>query len=283
MNKDAKKTERYGKSRGEKLFDWLTYGGIAGAAVFIGTMPLTFWTKYGAGSKFHAWLTGSLTKQGMSEHAAEMIFNSTVLGALGHAAIVPVKFLEDRKPECVEKLNRLLGEKDDIETVKEEPKQSWGSLVKSRVLAVAAAWVGFQGASTLFGKEKFKHFEDKFAEHVVCKPFGKATHIAGQETRWFRYGKVAAIDVFATTAAATILYVGSRIFAKKKEEKSELPKHAGENAAPIVAEETAAPKYADKVKSCKTCPITEKTQYHSLGEKLLAGRETPRDSQIATG
>ena len=78
----------------------------------------------------------------------------------------------------------------------------------------------FSAVALLFGKNTFSAFKDKFATHIVCKPLGKPTHFPGMaktvenETRLFRYGRIAAIDVFATAAASTILYIGSHFFAK---------------------------------------------------------------------
>lgn len=210
-------------SKGEKLFDFLTYGGIAFAGVFIATMPFTYWTKYGGGKKFHDWMTTALKKRGASEHIAEQTFNTTVLGALGNAAVIPIKFLENKKPELVDKLNNLIGDKSHDASVEQDLKQSWLSLIKSRIAAYTAVFVSLQGAVAIFGGDKFNKFEENFAEHVICKPLGKPTHTPNltktveNETKAFRYGKIAALDVFATAAATILLYTSSRFFARKNE------------------------------------------------------------------
>ncbi len=216
----AKKTST---SKGEKLFDLVTYGGIAFAGVFVATLPWTYWSKHGGGKKFHDWVNKSLTKQGASEAVAEQTFNTLILGSLGNAAVVPVKIMENYKPQIVDKFNDMLGDKSHDASVGEDPKQTWMSLIKSRVAAYTAVFVSLQGAVKIFGHKKFSEFEEKFAEHIVCKPLGKPTHtpgmakIAANETKAFRYGKIGALDVFATAAATVLLYAGSRFFAKENE------------------------------------------------------------------
>ena len=42
-----------------------------------------------------------------------------------------------------------------------------------------------------------------------------------EDTRTFGYGKIAALDVFATAASATLLYIGGHFFARKQEERKE--------------------------------------------------------------
>ena len=107
-----------------------------------------------------------------------------------------------------------MGEPDTYCQVQGEPDQTWLSLIKSRIVAWGAVFSAIKGASIALGHERFDKFENGFSEHLVCKPLGFATHINGQETRAFRLGKLTALDVFATAAAATILYGASRVFAE---------------------------------------------------------------------
>ncbi len=109
----------------------------------------------------------------------------------------------------------------------------------------------------LIGEDKFAAFNDAFAEHVVCKPFGKSTHVnvngIMEETKAFRYGKIAALDVFATTAAATLLYIGSRIFAdRQSKERDMTPQDANPSAKNIP--ETPAP-----AEDCLPCRLKSYT------------------------
>lgn len=201
-------------SKGEKLFDWATYGGIAGIGVFLGTIPIGYWAKYGKGADLFHRAGQALVKNGSSPENAEQILMTTTLMQGGNIALIPIKCLEDNKPEIVQRLNEMLGEKTDIEHLESEPKQTWSSIIKGRLLAWTAVYVSFKAAFAALGPEKFSEFENKFAENVVCKPMGKPPHINGQETKLFRYGKIGALDLFATAGAATLLYLGSRFFAK---------------------------------------------------------------------
>jgi hypothetical protein len=222
-------------SKGERLFDVAIYTGIAGIGVFAASLPLTYWSKYGKGISTYNWAKSFLKKKGVSESAAEQIYNTTVLGLAGNAAVIPIKIIEDRKPEIVTKLNEALGDTTGDMSVENEPKQTWGSLVKSRVAAYAAVWTTFQGAVSMFGAKAFGKFEDDFAKHIVCDPLGKPTHINGQETKLFRYGKIGALDVFATAGAAGLLYVGSRFFAKGNEDKWDNHPDNEKESAPVPA------------------------------------------------
>jgi len=218
-----KKAEKTSVSKGERLFDWLTYGGIGFAGVFIANIPFTHWAKYGGGRSCYQWMTEALKNKGISDHVAEQAFNTTVLGILGNAAIVPIKMLENKKPELVERFNKMLGDKSADASVEADPKQSWGSLIASRIAAYAAVLASFEGALAIWGGDRFKKFEADFAKHIVCNPLGWATHMEVmengqkilQETKAFRYGKIAALDVFATAAATILLYVGTHMFTKK--------------------------------------------------------------------
>jgi len=211
-------------SKGERLFNWLTYGGVAGIGTFIFTVPIAYWAKYGGGAEGFKWAGKVLRKTGISESTAEHALMTTATMQGGNATIPFVKVMENYKPALVEKFNSLLGEKDEAEEIKKEPKQTWGSLIKARIfMAWLPVFLSFKGAAMLLGENKFTAFNEAFAKHVVCKPMGKLTHInmngAMQETKIFRYGKIAALDVFATTAAAVLLFIGSRIFAERKRKK----------------------------------------------------------------
>lgn len=108
------------------------------------------------------------------------------------------------------------------ETVIESPKQTWGSLLLGRLTAWGAVFVSFKLAGSLTSflghPNAMANFESWFAKDVVCKPMGKPTHIHGVETKLYRYGKIAALDIFATAAASSILLAGSRFFAKQTPE-----------------------------------------------------------------
>lgn len=215
--KASEQAIRTSSSRGEKLFDWLTYGGVAGVGTFLLTIPVAYWAKYGSGAKMFEKASGYLVKQGLSPRISEEMVMTTALMQGGNLTIIPVKMLENRKPQIVDYFNDRLGDSSGKASVEEDPKQTWSSLIKSRIVAWLSVFTGFRVAGSIFGADKFAAFEESFAKNVVCKPLGKPTHIRGVETPHFRYGKIAALDVFATAAATAILYTGSRFFAKRNE------------------------------------------------------------------
>lgn len=210
------------KSPGETHFDKRTYGWLAGVGVFVATMPVAYWAKYGSGAKWYNGATQKLVDKGMGQRSAEMFMNTMVLGSVGNLAIIPIKYFEDHKAEFIEKHNQELGHTDPTKFAPHAPPPSWWSLIKGRIAAYTAVGVALEGTSHIIGGDKFAAFENKFAEYVVCKPLGQAMHdAAGQETKAFRAGKIAALDVFATASAAALLYFTSRAFDKKSHQKKD--------------------------------------------------------------
>ena len=302
------KAEKSSTSKGEKLFDWLTYGGIAGVGTFLVTIPIAYWAKYGGGGKYFAKSTQFLQKQGFSEHTAEQFMMTTATMQGGNVTVIPVKLMENHKPELVEKFNKMLGDKSVDASVEEDPKQTWNSLIKSRVAAWLAVFTGFKMGGALFGNEKFAVFENSFAEHIVCKPLGRPTHIPGlakiaeNETKLFRYGKIAAIDVFATTAATILLYMGSRFFAKKNDKWHAQHTHINpitkesellgssltlpfepKAPEPVKEADTPAPKrFADDIKPrVNTTP--QKNRLDTFADTLNTQKTSPSDPSLILG
>jgi hypothetical protein len=207
-------------SKGEKLFNILTYGGISGVSVFIGSVLVGYSAKYGKRAAKFPGKVAFLEKYHFSKQGAEHAVMTTELMHPGNAAVLPIKLIEDHKPEIIDKLNHLLGDKSGDASINKEPEQTWGSLIKGRLAAWAAVYTGFRVTAKIIGDTKFAEFENAFAEKA-CNLIGKNTHtnplnkIAENETKAFRFGKIAAIDLFATIAATTLLYAGSKFFAKK--------------------------------------------------------------------
>jgi len=267
----AKTADDHPLSKGERWFDWLTYGGIAGVGVFLVTLPLTYWSKYAGGAKNFKAAAHWLEKKGFSAHTAEDLVMTTSLMQGGNLGLIPVKLMENNKPQIVKKINDVLGDSTDEKAVEAEPKQSWTSLLKARIImAWTPVFLSFRAATMLLGKEKFQHFEHWFSESLICKPLGKATHIAGVETKAFRYGKIAALDAFATAAAATLLYIGSNIFAKQ--EKDEELAHTKLPETPKEVLPEAVPrKYTNTIKPCAPCALA-KPKAASISEQLAEQR-----------
>lgn len=222
---DAKKT----KSKGERAFDWAVYGGIAGVGTFIATVPLTYLFRHTAvGERYYFGIVNGLHKavekvapQLMSKKIAEDAVMTTALMMGGNAMLLPVGYAEKHKVTTVTGLNTILGDNTPPDQIEAQPQQTWGSLVKARLTAWGAVFAAIFGASSLFPKS-FTTFEHEFAERA-CKALGKPTEVMKEgrmvPSRSFLLGKISALDVFATAAAAVLLYVAGHSFARKREEK----------------------------------------------------------------
>lgn len=211
-------------SWGEKFFNLGVYGGIQGVGVFLATIPITYFIKYGKGpitGKFrdgYKWLVSQLKRTGLSAGNSEHVVMTLALMQGGNLGLIPVKLAENHKPEIVGRLNEILGEKNDSEAVRKEPDQTWGSLIKSRLVAFGLVLGSFWTVEMLADK-RLKQFKNFFARGVTTLS-GKASFTN------FRIGKIAALDIFATAAATTLLFIASRFFAvadKAEPEKAPTP------------------------------------------------------------
>lgn len=209
-------------SRGEKIFNWLVYGAVNAVGTFIITLPLGYWTKYGSVAKYFERGTNFLVKKGMNPSMAEPLLSTTALVHGGNLMVAAVKVAEDNKIPIIKKIDEIIGDKTDVAALEQQDKQTWPSLIKGRILAWLTVYTALQGTVTFAGADKLAAIENGFAKNVVCKMLGRPTHVGGRETKTFRYGKLAALDIFATAAAATLLYIGSRFFAKSDKKNLEV-------------------------------------------------------------
>ncbi len=214
------------KSKGGKLFDWGVYGGIAGVGTFIVTIPMAFVLKDGkrAGQyeRVVGWVekhAGRFLSPSTAKKFAEEAVMTTTLMQGGNAMLIPVGIAEHYKVPIVTALDEKLGDQASPESIEATPKQTWMSLIEGRMLAWGAVFSTLFSASLAFPKT-FQTFTNEFAERA-CKLVGKPTWdvAKNQESRAFKLGKLGALDVFATAAAATLLYVGGHFFARRHEEK----------------------------------------------------------------
>ena len=224
------------KSKGDRVFDWLVYGGLAGVGTFVATVPLAYMFKYTkTGAKYSEGLANVLHKASekiapnvLSKKVAEDAVMTTSLMMGGNAMLIPIGYAEKHKVQTVSGLNTILGDPTPPEQIEHETKQTWGSLIKARLTAWGAVFGALFTASSLFPKS-FTMFENEFAERV-CQVFKKPTEVIKEgvhvPSRTFLLGKISALDVFATAAAATLLYVAGHSFARKREARKQHSGHA---------------------------------------------------------
>lgn len=287
LGKAAQKAEQFHQtSKGEKLFDWLVYGGIAGLGVLVATVPIAYWSKYSGGKKAFEWAERRLAKSGIDPRSAHEMVMTTALMQGGNLALIPIKMAENNKAQIVSGMNKALGEPDTYCEVKSEPDQTWGSLIKSRLVAWGAVFASLKAASSMLGHERFDAFENSFAKNVACKPFGFPTHLPnGQETRAFRMGKLTALDIFATAAAAGILYGASRVFAVPDKDNPHSHHEAEKGDAPVLAapestEPIIAHSHAQQVQ--ETLPASTRTTTPSSRSVLAIASQKHHSSFAET-
>lgn len=299
MTDQADIKKQHKPSKGEKRFDLAVYSLFAGVGVFVATLPITYWVRHGKGKEFFKSASKWLTKFGVSEESAGDVMLNTSLSMAGNIAIVPIKIAENNKAPIVDKLNKLSGETVDPDAPKPKSDQTWISLIKGRLLAWATVLVSIKVAIAAFGRDGFERFEEKFSKNAICKPISmlkgkpveELTHtgkmvvndvgeLVKEETKLFRYGKIASLDVFATTAATIILYLGSRFFAKVKKpaennntsDMTTTPSTAASTQHGALPEPTARAQFVDK--------LPTKVPLVSHAQKVIAQSNQPQTVQI---
>ncbi len=198
-------------SFGDKCFDTCTYGLIGGVATFLASLKFGFSARYGKLAPTLERWTQSMEKTGLSRANAENLVMTTALMMGGNVMLPVIRAAEHYRTPIVNAFNSHKGQQPVTED--SQAKQSWGSILKGRALAWVMVFSAFKGTAALIGPDKFEKFEHDFARNLVCKPLGKPTHIHGMETKLYRYGRIGALDIFATTAATILLYFSSRFFA----------------------------------------------------------------------
>ena len=219
------------KSRGEKTFDRAVYVGLAGVGTFMATLGLGYMLKYGgwAGPRYNQaidWTKKNLARvfsPDTSKKVAEEAVMTSALMMGGNAMILPIGAAEHYKVPIVSGLNTMMGDKTPPEAIEKSPKQTWRSLIEGRLVAWGAVFGALISARSAL-PDTFKLFPEEVGAraHQVVQWARRAPVLASdamKKTRSFRVGEMAAFDVFATIAAATILYVGGHFFARKQAEK----------------------------------------------------------------
>ncbi len=221
------------KSKGERVFDRAVYVGLAGVGTFIATLYMSNKFKNGEwlGARYARAVDGlqrffqKMLPGGASRKMAEETIQTTSLMMGGNAMLLPIGMAEHYKTPIVEGLNVALGDKTPSEQIEKAPRQTWLSLIEGRVLAWGAVFSALITARFAFPKS-FEMYCDEFASrtHQVVQWFKRKPALgeeAMKHTASYRLGGIAALDVFATAAAATLLYIGGHFFARRQEERKE--------------------------------------------------------------
>ncbi len=231
---------------------------------------------------------------------------STLILSHGGNFFAPIiKWLENSREKITNAYNKKFGTEEDVEIAHEKfkdiPKQNWGDVIKGRLTAYATVFSSITGAYLAFGRSKNpnQHFKlDTYEEwfgrkvswitkgsHDIAKtPMSQALTHQQKANKTYRFGKVLAIDLFATTTAIIVWNTVSRLSAKNRvaeEQKAHEELHASydHKQVPVMPTATQAPQpeteetkptHAEKVK-----PATSK-------EKLLESKPASYSKLIST-
>jgi hypothetical protein len=254
------------KTTGEKYYNVLKFA--VAETVIVGVTAVTaYWAKYSERTAFN--IFGGI--QGLVEKAFSPLtkigkdgsklrkFGGTV-AALGEGAsatwhggtlFIPVmKWLDDSKQKFVHYFNAHYGKPGEVEAgeerVKNEPKKSWGDIIKGRLASWAIVFTSMNLAVFAVGNGKngrshFGNFEEAFGRWIAGftkegkelskisvnkvprleDPRLKTLNHPQANNKAYRFGKILAIDIYATAVAIFIWNVVSAISAKKRHKQSD--------------------------------------------------------------
>jgi len=263
VEKTEDKTQKTSATTGEKWFSALRFAAGEGIILFL-TAVLAYVARYGKDSygpvpnylkKFQGWMTDKLLNNKVlplgknpgshSERLAHIIAGTTILMHGGNAFTPVMKVIEDRKERIVTYINDRWGKPGEVEAgkanVRAEPKQTWGDLVKGRLIAWGVVFLTFVGADWALGQNKstgkynFDMFEDWFGKGVAkitSKGRGAIQNGTHEANNTYRFGKILALDIYATAAALVVWITTSKIFAMLRGKKT--LQQPTESADPII-------------------------------------------------
>jgi hypothetical protein len=173
------------------------------------------------------------------ERLAAAAASTTILFHGGNAFIIPMKWFEDNKKKIVAYFNKKFGKEGEEEIGNERlqhtPKQSWGDIIKGRFSAWALVFTAFISFDFILGKGErsgmfyLDKYEEKFGRWLAgMTKGGKAIpkyavtqdlpkELAHNTT--YRFGKILALDIFATLASVLTWNFISALSAKKREKE----------------------------------------------------------------
>ncbi len=257
------------RTPGLKAFDFLLYPVLTNVGVFTLSVAATYLTTRGGdrnaagkliygkfGDFFHKrgeWMVKKFTGMGMNHAQADMskmVFFSFLDGSL----MAPfVKMFEDRREKIACAIDHQLGTKpDDMSVYREEPKQTWLSVLGGRLATVAivvptAVMLDKTGLNnTLFNKSGLK-LGEKLAEKAWVKNI--ASHLDVKELT-----RIGLFEAFYTSVCTGGLYLSSRFIAKHtnkeaqakaKAEKANVIPCTTEALAPLSGTPVCAPTHVE--------------------------------------
>jgi hypothetical protein len=259
------KTHKVMKTTGEKWFDAIRFA--TGEGVILGlTAVLAYVSKYGKNSyggmpnylkKMDEGTFGALMKRDFfknhehGERIAGAVAGTTTLMHGGNVFIPVMNGLNNHKHNIVDSINRRWGKPGELEAGQERLKaqepETWGDIIKGRIVSWGAVFSGLLGADLLLGKKKGTDtYWSDIGKNKVARLITRTTEkgrdilsrvpegeFVSEELKAFkpyRYGKILALDVFATTAALAIWTSISKLSAILRKKKN-IVEHEEEHLA----------------------------------------------------
>ena len=153
------------------------------------------------------------------------------LGMGGNALAGVIKYMEDNRQKIAAKIDNFLGTTPpDPETIENEPKQTWSSVIKGRLISWGGSYVAFLALGPkLVGT--LSNFCGEKATNAWLHFKPRSNHASVR-----KWANIAAFDALFTVITATATYLFSRSIAKKDEDKKLVADELVE-LNPIVAKE----------------------------------------------
>ncbi len=240
------------RSTGNRVFDLVVYPVIAFGVVLVASMKALNYMKYGGGrvgferwahktaDQLGKWTPFKNTAHETLYHAANNTGKVLASFAVGTVLMVPIKLLEDKRTQISAWFDKVLGSEPRKENeIKEEPKQSWKSVLGGRAITFASVL----GLSFLIGDKRTKFVENQVADRFTGALAGAFPEISKERLPGIKEStRNLTFELFYTALCATLVYTLSRIIARKDDEKKHLKESPITTTKP-----TAAPKDAEQV------------------------------------
>jgi|GEM_PF-6415809 len=284
----------------ERFFDKAVYGGISYAAQAGAGIILSRWLKFGGGNKYYTkmaeWAGTKLCSAKTAEEAIKVasrpVIVTTMIG-VGTAFLLPVKWLENRKPQVVRWLHERDVAKEEarghvftpeekahdqkcLEQLENEPKQTWKSLLGGRAFGLAAVY------AVLLATPKANERIENFAVKNILKGVDTVgLKTLAKSKKLDQYLHIGFLDVFYSAVSAGGLYVYSHYIRPPKKANAAVEAKVEEPVAtPPTEQEPNTPQksFAASVNPMKK-PVIEPSSLHT--EKLAQKSNNPEQPATA--
>lgn len=222
------------KTKAEVTFDKAVYGGISYFAQAATGVVLTHWIRHGTGRRYFdqmaEWagpriiskITAKTGEDAVKAADSPIVVSTMIM--VGNAFLLPVKWLENRKPEIVrgmaERENKRRSARGDAPTQQElaaqeqslteldnAPKQTWGSLIGGRAFGLAAVYAVLFG----IGQKNNEMLENLTATSITGASDALGAKSLARNKTFENYVRISFYDMAYSAVSASGLYVYSHL------------------------------------------------------------------------